>query len=135
MPLLLVASLTWVSQKHQCLSECEVAQNSVQASCCDNSEVTFLEHDHVCCANEDGCAEKDCCVDEKIVFDKTIDDIERTQRKSQTIALFDFLFAPLTQDVSRRSIGLDSNQSNECIEPDISKKSVSIYLLNQNIRC
>lgn len=131
----MVASITWVSQRHQCLSECAVQEESAQLSCCETQNEIAFEADKSCCSDKGSCSDKDCCVDEKIVLDKTIDDLERTQRKDKSLALFDFLFAPLTQDFQKPAVETDTIKPNQGVNSNVKCKSVSIFLLNQNIRC
>ena len=131
----MVASITWVSQRHQCLSQCTVEEESAQQSCCDTQNEIVFDADKSCCSDHGSCSDKDCCVEEKIILDKTIDDLERTQRKDKSLALFDFLFVPLTQEFQKPVLKTDSFQLYEYGEARNAGGSVSIYLLNQNFRC
>ena len=140
MPLILVASITWVSEKHQCLTEChapEVVEH--QHSCCEMPNHATESKSTIktgCCdKNEVSCIDKGCCVDEKLVVDKTINELENIQKENRS-SIFNFLFAPLTQSIEKTVSLPDSAKNTKCKSIEKGQKGqVSHYILFQNFRC
>ncbi|MGB0428992.1 MAG: hypothetical protein ACPGLV_00865 [Bacteroidia bacterium] len=79
-PLVLAASITWVAEKHECLTDChnqQVAQ--LEKSCCTQQASTVNHKSDLrasCCETDQLCIDKGCCVNENLVVDKTIDEVE-----------------------------------------------------------
>lgn len=134
-PILLMASISWVSENHKCLSDCHEEVKSAELSCCATvSENKIVKND--CCEtqNDNHCSdEDDCCVNEIVVLDSKIDEFEVAQN-SKVVPTFRPIY--LASTFSFKNYQFDNHINAPCFKPKkVGFNHIPIHILSCSFKC
>ena len=135
-PLILMASMNWVSEIHKCLGDCLVDDIAVVESCCTSThDEPIKDQTKDCCSNEEKhCLnESDCCINELIVLDSTVSEYETQEQQPKVPTLSTFAF--LSSFVFNHSV-LDKKVKTQKVEvQNTFLKPIPKRILSGNFRC